>query len=452
MKIRFVIAFLVASFLTSPEEVNAKTHKLMPTIKFEGNVKDKKPIGEGSLIIDRYYYSQHPFIIVGTFDGDTIRNGEFTIGDNKLCGTFYYNLSHEKDSKIYAVSISLCQGMFDDNEVENLGPISISNKYGGDTSHGGWGFKELLGTEISSDGCIAKFKVLNGFNNDRVIPTEGISEVYEQLDIREVLDRNTYKYVVKFNITSVQIKYDNGICLNRGENNQYELSSPNGNKLTFYKSGKICENNSITLSDNSKITLLHSGNSYSSDDRFDVIYANGNHFIGSLKLFSSSMLSLPNIVNNLPRLENLSSNQLLPQTGEMEYASVSDDVIKERIINGERESVIKALEKEKKDREERLLAEKERARKQKEEEEFNKLVSQYGQKDAQAIKDRHPFVGMSEDAFRKISGYRLHDETATRRVYAYYYGELIGNTWYDDVYLAQLVYCEGGRIVRITNR
>ncbi len=78
------ITILITSCFGIITEANAKGHKLMTSVKFDGKVKKKLPSGEGTLIFERHGYEGDPFLINGLFKEDTIKNASVKVNGSTL--------------------------------------------------------------------------------------------------------------------------------------------------------------------------------------------------------------------------------------------------------------------------------------------------------------------------------------------------------------------------------
>ena len=455
MNLKLIRIFIALILISANFEASGKTHKLMPTIKFEGKVQNKVPKGEGTLIIEHYRQENKPFLMHGSFNGDTIRNASLNInGTTLFSGDIEYTLMSDNDSDLYSVAFLILKGLVNGMEVENFGPITFTNEYR--HSGGGW-TKELCNTELRmKESQLSSRKLLN--TNDEYIPIAGIEDVTYNVSIKYEHSQwnsryKSYDFVLSYVFTPIKIKYSSGSVLkidpSNGEN-KYSLESEKGSNMSFSEFGHVNNNATIILKNEGRLTLLSKGD-ISHSDKFSLVDADNTQYTGSLQSMESSNFSLPGIIYNLPKFEDSSASDFKPKSGKIVYG-ISDTLAQDEYINGEKRSVIEARKKKEEEDNKKIYAERQKKEQEKERAEYNKLVSQYGAKAAKAIKDSKPYLGMPEAAFKHISGYSLREETGNSRVYVNY-GRFYGEIWnggYDPDAIYSIVVCSGGKIVRIT--
>jgi len=336
--------------------------------------------------------------------------------------------------------------------VENFGPITFTNNL---SYSGGFG-KSLSGTSMNMK---ESQLTTNSTSNitDRNILLVGIEEVTYTVGLNydnRKWDSRSRTYYPVFNYIFIPkiVKYENGLTLNidyDNSQNTYTLESNSGSSLSFSEYGEVNTGSSIALKNNSKLSLQPKKSNVS--DEFNLIYFDGTIYTGSLQSFDRSNLSLPAIISHLSELEALDASDFKPRNGKIIYG-IPDGIAQDEFVNGEKRSVIEARRKREQEDEAKEIAAKEMKKEAQEKAEYNGWVRRYGQKAADAIKDRTPYIGMPEKAFRNISGYSLREENSSHRVYVNYgrwYGQPIA-THYDADAIYCIVVCSGGKVVRIT--
>lgn len=441
-----IVIFLQLVYTPIVLDASAKVHKILPTIKFDGKVKKNIPLGDGTLIIEHYKEQNNPFLINGLFAGDTIKNASMNINGSSLFGgDIKYSLISDKESGLYSVSFLILKGHVNGIDVEEFGPITLTNKYR--HSRSGGFTKELCDTELKiKEGILSSVTLLN--TDDKYIPNSGIEKVTYNVSL-EYGDRFC---VLNFIFTPIEVKYNNGLVLKINPyigDNKYSLESEAGSYMSFSKFGEVM-GATIMLNTKEKLTLLENDKYDFQRKKFRLEYADNTRYTGSLQSFEYSNFSLPMIINGLPKIEKFKASDFKPANGIIVYR-ISDELTQDEFINGEKRSVIEAREKKEKEERDRQWAEHEKLLDEKAAAEFNQWVSQFGQKVAQAIKNNTPYIGMPEKAFRKIRDYSLSDETGSQRVYVHY-GKLYGpyNAYYDPNAIGRIVVCSDGKVVRIT--
>ena len=460
MKIKLALLFILIMFLSNDWDICAKTHKLMPTIKFEGKVKNKIPDGLGTIRIEKRH--EDPFQIHGFFCGDSIKDAVCPFGGATICGTFEYHLEKNDEQGLYTLSFIVRNGKYNDYDIVDFGPITIQNTYL-DNSGRGKLYRELEDTKISGAGYITAKELISSRNNK--ITSYNINEVVHKLELGyrdHEWDSRRREYYTTFDATfePVKIRYNNGVTLTVFPENKekYILESDRGNKLFFSEDGEIEKNSIIILGDKNELKILkvYRSSVYGSHaNQYELVYKDGTKYTGSFNGIDDRMFDLPNITHYLSKLEKATAADFKPLNGKIYYGldyNQPNEPQYDEYINGEKKSVIDARKKKEKEAEDRLFAEKQKRQKEQEAAEYNKWVSQYGKRAAQAIKNYQPYVGMPEKAFRHIYGYSLKEETANSRVYVSY-GKIYGEIWnggYDPNAISCIVVCSGGKIVRIT--
>lgn len=435
-------------------EANAKGHKLIQSIKFDGKVNKKVPTGNGVLIIEQAHVEDKPFMVNGIFNADTIKNASVTTnGSTLFSGDLKYTIHEDKEKGENSISFLILNGQINGMDVKDFGPITFIESY---SYSGGFG-KNLTSTNIEmKESILVTDSILN--IQDRNISSAGVDSITYKVSLYYDNHKwdsrsRTYYPVYYYKYNPIEVKYKNGLVLrvspeNRG--NKYTLESNAGSHLEFSEYGNVSSGGTVALKNRGKLSVMENGNSFGSD-KFCVVYPDETKYTGTLQSLEYSQFSLPGIIHKLPQFEASSAYDYKPLSGRIVYG-ISDGISQDEYINGEKKSVIEAREKREKEEKDRQWAELQKQTEDKEKADFNKWVSQYGQKAAQAIKDKKPYVGMSEKAFRNISGYSLREENTTQRVYVNY-GKWFGqynNTYFDPDAIYCIVVCSGGKIVRIT--
>lgn len=439
-------------------EASAKGHKLIQSVKFDGKVNKKVPTGNGVLIIEQAHEEDKPFLVEGEFSADTIKKASVsTNGSTLFSGDLIYSLNNDKKSydvsSDISVSFFILKGQINGLNVEKFGPITITNRL---SYSGGFG-KSLSGTEINMKESLLTTNTLFDIE-DRNIGRAEVDSITYNVNLfyeNHKWDSRSRSYypVFYYTYTPIEVKYKGGMTLRinpEDRQNKYSLESSSGSQLKFTEYGDVNKGSSIAIKNGGKLTIIDGVGSYR-NEKFHLVYPDNTEYTGSLQSLDHSQFSLPGIIASLPQFESSSATDFKPQSGSIVYG-ISDGISQDEFINGEKRSVIEARKKRENEENERKWAELQKQEEAKEKAEFNNWVSQFGQKAAQAIKDKKPYVGMSEKAFRNISGYSLREENTSQRVYVNY-GRWFGqynNTYFDPDAIYCIVVCSGGKIVRIT--
>lgn len=452
--IKLLIIILLSMQIGVVSEASAKGHKLIQSVKFDGKVNKKVPTGNGVLIIEQAHEEHKPFMVNGIFNADTIKNASVTMnGSTLFSGDIKYAIHEDKEKGKNSVSFLILDGQINGMDVKDFGPITFIESY---SYSGGFG-KTLTSTDIEMKESLLTTDTLLDIE-DRYISRAEVDTITYKVDLyyeNHKWDSRSRSYypVFYYTYTPIEVKYKGGMTLRINPDdrkNKYSLESAFGSQLKFTEYGEINNGSSIKLKYRGELSLVGDGSGFRKE-KFVLIYPDDTKYTGSLQSLDHSQFSLPGIIVKLPQFESSSASDYKPQNGTIVYG-ISDGISRDEFINGEKRSVIEARKKRENEENERKWTELQKQEEAKEKAEFNKWVSQFGQKAAQAIKDKKPYVGMSEKAFRNISGYSLREENATQRVYVNY-GKWFGQyntTHYDPDAIYCIVVCSGGKIIRIT--